>query len=63
MKPSQQCKAVGLKGLDELSQLAGVSAHTLINWFKDNRRLFNLVLYGAVSVLADEVEERNGGSV
>lgn len=49
MKPSEQCKAAGLKSLDELSKNSGVSEQTLINWHKRKPRLFALVLLGAAT--------------
>ncbi len=47
MKPSEKCKAAGLKSLLELSEITGESVQTLINWHKNKPRLFNVVLRGA----------------
>ena len=49
MKPSELCKASGLKSLKELSEITGESPQTLNNWFKYKRKVFNLVLTGAVA--------------
>ncbi len=48
MKPSEKCKAAGLKSLAELSEISGESVQTLNNWFKHKPRLFDLVLRGAI---------------
>lgn len=50
MTPSQQCKEAGLKSLAELSRLTGVSEQTLINWFHDKPKLFDVVVLGAASI-------------
>ncbi len=47
MKPSEKCKAAGLKSLNEISQLSGESVQTLNNWHKNKPRVFELVLRGA----------------
>ena len=49
MKPSEQCKAAGLKSLVALSEMSGESVQTLNNWYKNKPRLFELVLMGAVA--------------
>ena len=43
-KPSEQCKAAGLKSLAELSEISGESTQTLNNWFKNEPRRFELIL-------------------
>ena len=48
MKPSEQCKAAGLKSLAELSKISGESVQTLNNWSKHKPIVFDLVLRGAV---------------
>lgn len=48
MKPSEKCKAAGLKSLAELSEISGESVQTLNNWHKNKPKLFDLVLRGAV---------------
>ena len=47
MKPSEKCKAVGLKSLKQLSEITGESEQTLINWSKNKPDLFTIVLAGA----------------
>ena len=48
MKPSEKCKAAGLKSLAELSEISGESVQTLNNWSKNKPLVFDLVLRGAV---------------
>lgn len=48
MKPSEQCKAAGLKSLAELVEYSCVSEQTLINWHRRRPELFNLIVQGAV---------------
>lgn len=48
MAPSEQCKAAGLKNLEQLSQITGVSVQTLVNWSRAKPRLFQVVILGAV---------------
>lgn len=48
MKPSEHCKASGLKGLNHLSEITGQSVQTLTNWHRDNFALFNKALESAV---------------
>ena len=46
MKPSEQCKAAGLKSLVQLSRLTGESRQTLINWHRDRPIRFEaMILY------------------
>ncbi len=47
MKPSEKCKAAGLKSLLELSEITSESVQTLNNWHKNKAKLFELVLRGA----------------
>lgn len=49
MKPSEHCKAAGLKDLKELSEITGQSIQTLINWHRDNFELFKKSLESAVN--------------
>ena len=49
MKPSEKCKAAGLKSLAELCEKTGVSKETLINWHKNKPKLFDIVIKGAIS--------------
>lgn len=49
MKPSEKCKAAGLKSLAELSEISGESVQTLINWYHNKPILFDLLLRGAVT--------------
>jgi len=53
MKPSEKCKEAGLSSLEELSEITTVSVQTLNNWFKNKRKLFDVVLIGAVEVKND----------
>lgn len=46
-RPSDVCKAAGLSGLRELSELTGQSQQTLINWHRDKPELFAIVVKGA----------------
>ncbi len=46
-KPSELCKAAGLKSLNELAEITGESVQTLNNWHKKKPRRFDLILAGA----------------
>lgn len=48
MKPSEKCKAEGLKSLAELSDIIGESVQTLNNWYKHKPKVFDAVLMWAV---------------
>ncbi len=48
MKPSEVCKAAGLKSFAEFSEISGESVQTLNNWYKNEPRRFELVLKGAI---------------
>lgn len=48
MKPSEKCKAEGLKSLVELSEIIGESVQTLNNWYKYKPKVFDAVLMWAV---------------
>ena len=50
MKPSEQCKAAGLKSLVQLSKITGESQQTLINWHRNKPRLFAVVVAGAQAI-------------
>lgn len=56
MKPSEACKAAGLKSLAELSRVTGESVQTLNNWHKNKPRLFEILVAGAVLVRDRERE-------
>lgn len=49
MKPSELCKAAGLKSLAELSEITGESVQTLNNWHKNKPCLFGVVVTGAAA--------------
>ncbi len=49
MKPSEKCKAVGLKSLAELSEMTGKPVQTLIRWANSDPVFFEILLRGAVS--------------
>ena len=57
MKPSEQCKEAGLKSLAHLVEISGVSEQTLINWHKNKKRLFAVVVAGAC--INDDKSQRN----
>lgn len=57
MKPSEECKFHGLKGLGEFSQLSGKSCQTLINWHKNSKFLFDSYLLKAL-IKKDEEENK-----
>lgn len=48
MKPSEKCKAEGLKSLAELSEIIDESVQTLNNWYKHKPKVFDAVLMWAV---------------
>jgi len=48
MKPSEKCKAVGLKSLTELVNLSGRSERTLIDWANNNPAQFDNAIRAAV---------------
>ena len=48
MKPSEKCKAAGLKSLAELVRATGVNEQTLIRWSREKPRLFQLVIDGTI---------------
>jgi hypothetical protein len=49
MKPSEECKMAGLKGMLELTELSGVSKETLTNWHKKSKFLFDNALAKAIA--------------
>ena len=49
MFASEKAKKAGLKGLNEMSELTGVSRQTLNNWNKENPLKFDTFLMGAVA--------------
>ena len=50
MKPSEQCKASGLKNLEELAAITEQSRQTLINWHREKPVLFAVVVAGAAVI-------------
>lgn len=48
MKASDKVKAAGLKSLNELKSISGVSTRTLQDWNNKKPLLFEVVLKGAV---------------
>ena len=46
--PSGAAKNAGLKSLNEVSQISGVSLQTLSNWHKNKPALFEVVIAGCV---------------
>ncbi len=60
MKPSEQCKDAGLSSLKEMSKITGKSEQTLINWFKNDRLTFDILLLGCqLRKLLDNNKEEN----
>ena len=57
IKPSEKCKAAGLKGLAELAHITGKCRRTLNNWNKADPLLFSIVLRGAVTTKAIKDKE------
>jgi len=54
MTPSQQAKDMGLKSLNQVSEITGVCLNTLINWHRDKPSLFKTVLQGCKTIARDE---------
>ena len=48
MKPSEKCKAAGLKSLAELVQLSGRAQRTLIDWANNGPTQFDNAIRAAV---------------
>tara|TARA_R110002096_G_scaffold260001_2_gene453377 strand:+ start:677 stop:898 length:222 start_codon:yes stop_codon:yes gene_type:complete len=44
---AQAAKKKGFKSLGEVSEISGVSRQTLVNWFNNKRRLFDIVIAGS----------------
>ncbi len=55
MKPSELCKAAGLKSLAELSEATGKPVQTLIRWSTDDPVFFELLIRGTVSKNIDRL--------
>lgn len=55
MKPSDACKAAGLKGLAELSRLIGESVQTLNNWSKNKPNVFSAAVMWAEKMKGESV--------
>jgi len=51
MTPSEQAKAAGLKSLQHAADISHVSPHTLINWHRNKKRLFDVVLCGCRNIV------------
>lgn len=47
MKPSEECKEIGLKSLVEVSRISGESVQTLCNWHKNKPFIFKAVVVSA----------------
>ena len=43
---AQVAKQAGYKSLGQVSELSGVSRQTLVNWYQNKRRLFDIVILG-----------------
>jgi hypothetical protein len=48
MSASIEAKSNGLKSLEQVSKLSGVSVQTLNNWYHNKPALFHVVLMGCV---------------
>jgi len=48
MSASIEAKSNGLKSLEQVSKLSGVSVQTLNNWYHNKPKLFHIVLMGCV---------------
>ena len=57
MKPSEKCKAAGLKSLAELSELSGKPVRTLTDWSGSQPQFFAVILAGAVMLKTSMVLE------
>ncbi len=49
IKASEKAKSMGLKSLNEVSEMTGQTVQTLINWDRDRPELFRLVLIGCAT--------------
>lgn len=49
MTPSQQCKAVGLKSLAQLSEITETPVRTLQDWHRDRPKVFGMLVEQAVT--------------
>lgn len=57
MKPSEKCKSMGLKSLNELAEACDESIPNLVNWDKKRPERFKMLLTGAAfSKLAKTVK-------
>ncbi len=50
MTAAQAAKSAGLKSLAVVSELSGVSRQTLDNWYKNKRKLFDIVILGCLEI-------------
>jgi len=57
ISPSDVAKHYGFRTLKEVSELTEVKSHTLINWFRDRRALFDIVMVGAAQVKLDKARQ------
>jgi len=56
MTPSKQAKIIGLKSLQEASDLSGTPISTLNDWFKDRPTLFITVLLGCLLRSEEDIQ-------
>lgn len=49
-KPSERCKAAGLTGLNEIEQVTGESAQTLINWSRNRKKTFDALILACLFI-------------
>lgn len=57
MKTSAKVKQAGLKSLNEMVKITGITRQGLNNMNKDNPRKFNVFLMGAVAIKAARLLE------
>ena len=50
MSASKSAKEIGLKNLNEVSEISKVSPQTLNNWYNNKKELFNVVLLGCLKI-------------
>lgn len=57
MTASKQAKELGLKSLNQVSELTEQSLQTLINWHKNKPKLFDIILNGCIPNNTKELKE------
>lgn len=57
MKPSEKCKAAGLKGLAELVGITGRPYRTLLHWAKNDEKRFDYMVRSAAAEKTNKVKE------